>query len=208
MGDNTLFFYGTLMAPQVLYRVIHGQANPEPWQKAMLSFQPAILYGYRRHRVRFADYPGIVPVTGTESDNKPSTPSASSASSAAPTSTHNTVLGILVTGLTEGDIHRLDKFEGSEYTHRKVTVRTLRTVKHAEAGEARDTLNDGGEEHLKDVLDAASAENTSTTEGEEVDAMTYEWIGGTTRLEEAEWDFETFKKERMAWWVGADESEW
>jgi hypothetical protein len=164
--------------------------------------------------VRFADYPGIIPVASTEtetesdSDNKLSTLSASSASSAAPTSTQNTVLGILVTGLTEGDIHRLDKFEGPEYMHRKVTVRTLRTVKDAEAGEARDTPNDGDEDHLKDVLDVASAENMSTSEGEEVDAMTYEWIGGTSRLEEAEWDFETFKKERMAWWVGADESEW
>lgn len=189
------------MAPQVLHRVIHGQANPEPWQKAMLSFQPAILHGYRRHRVRFAEYPGIVPVTGTESTETESNPLTATS-----TSTQNTVLGILVTGLTEGDIHRLDKFEGAEYTHRKVTVRTLRTIKDNQAAEANKTSKEGSESHLKDALDAASTENTA--EGEEVEAMTYEWIGGMKRLEAAEWDFETFKKDKMAWWVEADEREW
>ncbi|OQD88239.1 hypothetical protein PENANT_c004G08346 [Penicillium antarcticum] len=191
MGDNTLFFYGTLMAPQILHRVIHGRADPEPWQKAMLSFQPAILHGYRRHRVRGVSYPGIVPVVDTDKE----------------TGGQSSVLGILVSGLTEGDIYRLDKFEGDEYIHRKVTVRTLRMGKDAKAGETKVTAsNDGDEDNLKDALDAA-AENTSTAEGEEVDATTYEWIAGMDRLEESEWDFETFKKEKMAWWVGADEKD-
>ncbi|KAJ5775172.1 uncharacterized protein N7511_000183 [Penicillium nucicola] len=201
MGDNALFFYGktqippsTLMAPQILHRVIHGQADPEPWQKAMLSFQPAILHGYRRHRVRGVSYPGIVRVANTD----------------AKTGSQSSVLGILVTGLTDGDIYRLDKFEGSEYTHRKVTVRTLPMGKGDEVqpGKTKVTSNNGDEEHLKEALNAASAGNTSSSGGEEVEATTYEWIAGMDRLEETEWDFETFKKENLAWWVGADESEW
>lgn len=45
-------------------------------------------------------------------------------------------------------------------------------------------------------------------EGDEVEAMTYVWVGGREELEDREWDFETFKRERMRWWVDADESEW
>ena len=90
------------MAPQVLHCVIFGQVNPEPWQKELISIRPAILHGHRRHRVKGEDYPGILP--------------------AYPTSA---VLGSVVTGLSEADIYRLDKFEGSEYEKRKVNVQLL-----------------------------------------------------------------------------------
>ncbi|KAJ5665214.1 disease resistance protein Aig2 [Penicillium maclennaniae] len=158
MGDHVLFFYGTLMAPQVLHRVIHGRREPELWQKTMLRFQPAVLLGYRRHRVRGADYPGIVP--------------------ASKATARSSVLGTLVSGLTDGDVHRLDMYEGDEYTRDPVT----------------------------DVLDAT--EEKSKVEGDEVQAKTYVWVAGEGRLEDAEWDFETFKKDKMAWWVNADESQW
>jgi len=178
------------MAPQVLHNVIHGSSNPEPWQKAMLSFQPAILHGYRRHRVQGADYPGIVPVTENEVNNP-----ASSASSSARTS----VLGTLVSGLTDGDVYRLDLFEGGEYARRNVIVRKLHNSDGISGGSGVD------ESQLSDVLDAARAD---ADEGEEVSAVTYVWISGEDRLEEAEWDFETFKKDKMKWWAGAKESEW
>ncbi|KAJ5134513.1 disease resistance protein Aig2 [Penicillium atrosanguineum] len=170
MGDHILFFYGTLMAPQVLHRVIHGRGEPEPWQKAMLRFQPAVLLGYRRHRVRGADYPGIVP--------------------ASEATTRTSVRGTLVSGLTDGDVHRLDMYEGDEYTRDPVTVRVL--------GES---VPGGG-----DVLDSAGPDLKA--EGVEVQAKTYVWVAGEGRLEDAEWDFETFKKDKMAWWVNADESQW
>ncbi|KAJ5181188.1 hypothetical protein N7472_011148 [Penicillium cf. griseofulvum] len=179
MGDHVLFFYGTLMAPQILHRVIHGQANPEPWQKAMLRFQPAILHGYRRHRVQGADYPGIVAVPETQSETeKTSAPNPHSGTS---------VMGTLVSGLTDGDIHRLDRFEGSEYEKKQVIVRTL-----------REALGGENKHVVLSVL----------MRGEEVSAVTYVYTAGKDMLEDAEWDFESFKRDKMAWWVGADESEW
>ncbi|RAH48438.1 gamma-glutamylcyclotransferase family protein [Aspergillus brunneoviolaceus CBS 621.78] len=160
MGDHTLFFYGTLMSPQILHRVIHGRATPEPWQRAYLTIRPAVLPNYRRHRVRHADYPGIV---------------AGHASSAS-------VLGTLVTGLTEGDVYRLDLFEGDEYTKVKVKVKGTATAP-----------------------DGAEAEAEAEAE---VEALTYVWTAGRERLEDAEWDFEAFKRDKMAWWVEADERDW
>ncbi|KAE8355757.1 AIG2-like family-domain-containing protein [Aspergillus coremiiformis] len=183
MGEHILFFYGTLMAPQILHRVIHGSPDPEPWQRALLTFKPAVLHGYRRHRVRGADYPGIV------ADR-----SADGAAS---------VLGTVVSGLTDGDIHRLDIFEGAEYEKGKVSVRILReSLDRQEGGpDGKDT-----DRHLRDVLDAAGAEFAD--EGEEVEAATYVYVAGKGRLEDGEWDFEAFKRDKMAWWVSADESEW
>ncbi|KAA8643032.1 hypothetical protein EYZ11_003636 [Aspergillus tanneri] len=171
------------MAPQILHRVIHGSPNPEPWQKALLTFKPAILHGFRRHRVRGADYPGIVP-------NKDGA----------------SVLGTVVFGLADGDVHRLDIFEGPDYVKEKVTVRVLRESLSVDGHGLSDQLQDGDGKHLRDVLDAAGAEFAD--EGEEVPAATYVFIAGEDKLEEAEWDFEAFKRDKMAWWVGADESEW
>ncbi|KAF7596565.1 hypothetical protein BBP40_000965 [Aspergillus hancockii] len=182
------------MAPQILHRVIHGTPHPEPWQKAVLTFKPAILHGYRRHRVRGADYPGIVPVkqttrtTTTESDGVDGMAS---------------VLGTVVSGLTDGDLHRLDIFEGIEYEKEKVKVRVLRESLDRGDGGPGGKDTDG---HLRDVLDAAGAEFAD--EGEEVEAVTYVYVAGERELEDGEWDFEAFKKDKMAWWVGVDESEW
>lgn len=85
--------------------------------------------------------------------------------------------GTFVTGLTDNDIWRLDIFEGDEYERRVVKVR---------------------------VLEAAGDEMTGegNVEGEEVEAETYVWISGAERLEESEWDFESFKKDKMKYWIG------
>ncbi|KAF9887307.1 hypothetical protein FE257_010302 [Aspergillus nanangensis] len=173
------------MAPQILHRVIHGSPTPEPWQRALLTFKPAILHGYRRHRVRGADYPGIVP---NESGGS--------------------VLGTVVSGLTDGDVHRLDIFEGSEYVKEKVKVRILReSLGGHDDGETTGADADGDtDKHLRDVLDAAGAEFAD--EAETLEAKTYVWIAGKKMLEDTEWDFEDFKRNKMAWWVAADERDW
>jgi hypothetical protein len=62
------------------------------------------------------------------------------------------------------------------------------------------------EEDLKDTLNAAQTHTTE--EGEEIEATAYVWISGREWLEDAEWDFETFKRDKMKWWVGADERDW
>jgi hypothetical protein len=183
------------MAPQMLHRVIHGSPDPEPWQKALIRFQPALLHGYRRHRVRGADYPGIVaenePESGSKSEGKPPGSAPETA-----------VLGVLVYGLTDGDIHRLDKYEGSEYVKETVNVGALRAQSQEGAVEGDVT----SEMQLRDML-VATGSNVAD-EGEEVVAATYVWVAGKDRLEEMEWDFETFRRDKLAWWVKARESEW
>lgn len=145
------------MAPPVLHRVIWGsQTPPTPAHASLLSIRPAILHAHQRRKVAHADYPAVIPAAGCE------------------------VRGTLVQGLTDGDIWRLDIFEGSEYARRPVRVRVL---------EAKGRVGDAEHGHV---------------EGEEVDAQTYVWTAGVHRLEAAEWDFEHFVAEKMARWVGRE----
>jgi hypothetical protein len=146
--SHTAFFYGTLMAPQVLHRVIWGSPTPPtPAHAALLTVRPALLHAHQRRKVRHADYPAVLPADPS-----------------------STVRGTLVEGLTDGDIWRLDVFEGSEYARCPVHVRVLQ---------------DG------DI------------EGDnEIEAQTYIWIAGASRLESDEWDFAEFVKDKMARWVG------
>ncbi|KAK5087610.1 hypothetical protein LTR70_006919 [Exophiala xenobiotica] len=172
MGERTAFFYGTLMAPPVLHRVIYGSTNPEEWQKKLTTVRSALLQDYTRHKVKHADYPAILPhSTTSSSETRSSRPS---------------VRGSLVTGLTEGDIWRLDIFEGSQYTRQKVCVKALKNT-------ALDALVD--EANL-----AAHVE-------EEVEAETYVFTDSRSDLEEEEWDFEEFKREKMWAWVGQAKEE-
>ncbi|CAI7589064.1 hypothetical protein PCG10_008290 [Penicillium crustosum] len=199
MGDHVLFFYGTLMVPQILFKVIYGQANPEPWQEAMLRFQPAILHGYRRHRVQDADFPGIaaVPKSAVETE-KSSDPKTNAGTS---------VIGTLVSGLTDGDLYRLDRFEGSDYDKRLVVVRPLQES-HGDNGQSGE--GSAPESQLREMLNAAGVEVTDKGKEEEISAVTYVWTAGKDMLEDTEWDFESFRRDKMAWWVGvgANESEW
>lgn len=155
-SGRSAFFYGTLMAPPVLHRVCHGSMSPDNpiYTTSNLTTSPAILHSFRRHRVKHADYPAILP-----------------------TSDSSTVRGTYVTGLTDNDIWRLDIFEGSEYERREVRVKLLTEVGDAVTGEGN-------------------------VEGEEVGCETYVWISGANRLEEREWDFGEFQREKMRYWVG------
>jgi len=150
------------MAPGVLYRVIYGNANPEPWQQKLTTVRPALLESHRRHRVKYMSYPAIVPCTGSS------------------------VRGSVVTGLTQGDIYRLDIFEGDQYLRKKVKVKVLKKV-----GLDESIQNGELEEHA----------------AEEVEAETYVWKDDLSKLEDGEWDFEEFKRERMHFWMGEGSSE-
>ncbi|KAJ5741793.1 hypothetical protein N7533_011202 [Penicillium manginii] len=214
MGSHVCFFYGkstpphftphipkltnpgTLMAPQILYRVIYGRVDPEPWQKELLTFQPAILHGFKRHRVRNHSYPAIIAESGTTASDSVSTAQDVNANANASANANAaSVLGTLVSGLTDGDIYRLDLFEGDPYSKVEVSVRTLR----------RDG-NESGQGSLSDVLDGVVG-SVDVQGGKEVVAVTYVWIAGEELLEGKEWDLETFKREKMAKWI-ADESMW
>ena len=144
------------MAPEVLYRVIYGQStissvHPSFKAATLLTLTPAILNDYCRYKVRGADYPGIVSSAG------------------------HSVRGTFVTGLTDSDIHRLNGFEGSDYTREKVMVSLLE--------------NDG---------------NEPVGEMKMLEAETYVFKY-RDELEDSEWDYDTFRKEKMHRW--ADHSE-
>lgn len=172
--SHTAFFYGTLMAPPVLHRVIWGSTTPPtPAHASLLHIRPAILHAHRRHKVRNADYPAILP----------SSPSAS-------------VRGTLVQGLTDGDIWRLDIFEGHEYARRRVRVRPL---VQAQVEEGQAGGKNGGEGGMGDL---AQKEEDNVESEEEVEAETYIWVAGAHRLEAEEWDFAEFVRDKMKRWVG------
>ncbi|KAL8909032.1 MAG: hypothetical protein Q9207_000483 [Kuettlingeria erythrocarpa] len=91
-------------------------------------------------------------------------------------SPHDSVRGTYVQGLTSGDIFRLDVFEGDEYERRKVKIRLL-NVEGNENGEGN-------------------------VEGKELEAATYVWVAGKEELEDGEWDFGEFQREKMQRWIG------
>ncbi|KAF8460678.1 hypothetical protein BDZ91DRAFT_417570 [Kalaharituber pfeilii] len=95
------FFYGTLMALPVLYRVVYGNPEPSELVTAHLKIRPAILKDHRRRFVRFCDYPGVTPHPGSQ------------------------VAGTMVTGLTKRDMRNLERFEGFEYTLTPINVQVL-----------------------------------------------------------------------------------
>ncbi|KAM3088965.1 hypothetical protein ACMFMG_000585 [Clarireedia jacksonii] len=105
------------MAPEVLYRVLYNVSKTPTNPSLLKTITPAILPGYCRYKVRFADYPGIVAESG------------------------HTVRGTYVTGLTPDNVRNLDLFEGSEYVRKEVMVRLLATKNKDEGimGEAVET---------------------------------------------------------------------
>lgn len=103
-GPHAAFFYGTLMAPTVLWRVIHGTPNPHEFQKQQTTSSAALLAGYERRKVKYCDYPAITPCEG------------------------GNVRGLLVTGLKDMDLVHLDTFEGNQYTRQMVKVKVLKDL--------------------------------------------------------------------------------
>ena len=105
------------MVPDVFYSVCYGTKNvPEAIAK-LHTFQPAVLHGYCRRRVRYADYPGIT----EDKDHQ--------------------VFGSFTTGLTAANMDKLDYFEGCQYERITVTVKLLDKV-----GNAKGEGNVEGEE--------------------------------------------------------------
>ena len=92
---------------------------------------------------------------------------------------NSSVRGTFVEGLTDGDLWRLDIFEGCQYTREEVRVKLLDKVGD-EAGHGN-------------------------VEGEEVSAKTYVWAEGLEYLENSEWDFGEFRREKLHRWSGGNE---
>lgn len=160
------------MVPAVLHRVCHGTSYPG--QASPLSFSHAILHKHSRHKVRFYDYPAVIP---SSSDSPP--PSSSSFSSSSPPS----VRGTYVRGLTDEDIRRLDIYEGDEYVRKVVKIQTLAQV--------------GDDDAAIGIVEGEEEEE----EAEEVETETYLWIAGEDALEESDWDFAEFKRDKLRSWL-------
>lgn len=189
------------MEPKILHQVIHGKTDPESWQKALVSVKPAVLRGYRRYAIKGCDYPAILQDEGPGN----STISANKSTGGGRTSccdhrTPSCVLGTLVSGLTYGDIHRLDLFEGDEYEKRTVKVHVLRNTSPDEQLE-NDVIAHLA--HVWPVLDAADAGET-----DDVEALTYVWVAGAENLQCNEWDFEFFRRKKLDQWLREDPSRW
>lgn len=178
MSTYTAFFYGTLMAPQVLSRVTGHPVTT-------LTIRPAILPNHRRHRVREADYPALLPQS------------------------NSAVRGTLVSGLTDADVRRLDLFEGREYVRRKVKARLIPAEKgqtEEEAGSAEAVLGvDTSVEALEHASKPDEEHGVATEDlGGEVACETYVWSAPRDDLEDAEWDFDEFVREKLWRWAGSD----
>jgi hypothetical protein len=89
----------------------------------------------------------------------------------------HSVFGMYCTGLTRANMQKLDFFEGDQYVRRRVRVALLDVV----------GIDPTGADHV---------------EGDEADADVYVFVNKSD-LEEAEWDFEHFRKERLKHWTRA-----
>lgn len=110
------------MVPDVFYSVCYGSKDVPKAIAQLHSFHPALLHGYCRRRVRYADYPGIIEDEGHQ------------------------VFGSFTTGLTSANMDKLDYFEGSQYVRKRVSVKLLNKV-GGENGEG----NVEGEERTAEV---------------------------------------------------------
>lgn len=164
MEQTSAFFYGTLMHPKILKRVIRNDG-------AHLQVCPALLLNYTRHKVKYADYPGVIPYTKSRElfDHDLN-------------EMENNVRGTLVVGLTAKDMGYLDIFEGSQYTRERVKVYPL----EAPVRLSNHTI----EEH-------PSAHPAATELSDSVEAVTYVFKNWR-HLEPKLWSFEEFVKE-SAW---------
>jgi len=146
---STGFFYGTLMSPSVLSRVLYGEFD---YNRTLADPVPALLQDHQRHKVRGCDYPAMIPKSNAS------------------------VRGVLLAGLTDADWWRLDAFEGSDYKRILVKV----------------------------CVSSKSTQENVHLDGHVVLAQTYIWIADSEDLEDAEWDFDEFVKEKMWRWAGSE----
>ncbi|KAF8071906.1 hypothetical protein FPV67DRAFT_1483122 [Lyophyllum atratum] len=173
---GSAFFYGTLMHPKILQRVIEHEGS-------RLEICPAVLLDHTRHKVKRAEYPGLIPYEQgrilckreLEYEEK-------------------TVRGTLVTGLSRKDIKLLDAFEGSEYIRKHVEVHPLAPlVKLSEY-----PINEAAL-----IPEEPPALPASTDLAPSIKAETYVY-DRFKRLEPALWSYEEFVKNN-AWKWYADQ---
>ena len=62
-----------------------------------------------------------------------------------------------------------------------------------------------GDQYTRNVVKVRLVQRRGEAEGKEVEAYTYVWCEGKDDLEDREWDFDEFRREKMGRWIGANE---
>ncbi|KIJ57819.1 hypothetical protein HYDPIDRAFT_103800 [Hydnomerulius pinastri MD-312] len=171
------FFYGTLMHPKILQRVIGNDGSH-------LQICPALLPDYTRHRISAADYPGIVAYAQSRAmfDHDLELE-------------ERCVRGSLVTGLSDDDIRLLDIFEGNEYTRDLVSVHPLGPFS---------SLNDMPPVDANALFPAKPPPVSTPSELQKpLEANTYVWCRPLSELRADLWTFEEFVKQSAWKWIGS-----
>jgi len=169
------FFYGTLMHPDILKRVIGNDG-------AHLKICSAILLDHTRHHLKQADYPALLPYSKSRTMfNRKLSPEEKS------------VRGSLVTGLSESEVRLLDIYEGDEYTRDLVPVHPL---------SAPTTLSPQIHGQQTSLPSAAPHSHCPSSLPPPIYAHTYIWCKPPTWLTPSLWSFEDFVKNNAWKWVG------
>jgi gamma-glutamylcyclotransferase (GGCT)/AIG2-like uncharacterized protein YtfP len=176
---NKIFVYGTLMAESVVTTLI-GRMPPH---------DKARVVGYVRYPVRDRVYPAIIPVT---------TPHLHPAAAVV-------VEGLLLRDLHEGEMRRLDWFEGTDYRRVNVRVELLHSAT-ATTGEPESSSSTTTPTKDESAQVAESSSSTSTTSLLYTLAYMYEWNNPVEMLDTTRaWDYEDFLQNHLDGYV--DESE-
>ncbi|KIL67642.1 hypothetical protein M378DRAFT_73316 [Amanita muscaria Koide BX008] len=189
-GSESAFFYGTLMHPKILRRVIKNDGKH-------LKICPAVLSDYTRHRIRNEDYPGLVPYDkGKKLLNRELAPD------------ERCTRGTLVIGLTAADLRRVDAFEeeGDVYIREAVRIRALEepiTLEEFvdEEGHDRDLVERIMPTHLP------ISEILEKIESEAVETETYVYQDVTV-LESELWSFADFLRDKASPWLDGSRQEY
>ncbi|KAG8992349.1 hypothetical protein FRB94_011703 [Tulasnella sp. JGI-2019a] len=161
------FFYGTLMHPRVLRRVIGNNGEH-------LETCSATLLSHTRLHIRREDVPAVVT---SDVARKVMRGQALSTYS-------ETVRGILVRGLTEQDLARLNEFEGEIYRLKSVSTTPISPWA---------SLNDDN------ILSPPTFPDVDSTV--EISALTYIWNSSIALLEPRIWSYDDFCRDKLARWL-------
>jgi hypothetical protein len=175
-GTYTLFFFGTLVHPAILSKIIQNDGSH-------LSVQPAILPGYVVHHIINEDYPALIAKEHSDVLMKTGQVMNGKAILVA-----EAVRGTVVRGLSAMDVLKLDLFEGDEYVRIGVKVRPDTSVL-AMSNDKRPR-----DESIGQILSNLNAEKIAhliATVPEEP-ANAYLWRASVKMLEPRIWDFADF----------------
>ncbi|GAC98439.1 hypothetical protein PHSY_006033 [Pseudozyma hubeiensis SY62] len=178
---KSLFFYGTLVHPKILARVIGNDGDH-------LTVQNAVLDGAKLFRVKEAEYPGLVREDSSSTNI-------------------NAVKGTLVSGLTDSDVGYLDTFEGDEYIRSSVRV-IPDPLAPAERNSTR--IANAGNAPLHAILSSLTKPRIASlcaSTSPKIEAQVYTWVAGSDKLEDRVWEFDEFAKNHAANWVGEGQVE-